>query len=89
MGVEDLLAEILEVFWAPNPIRGDCRPSVKILNNGTDCFHHASYKEALTYTEDTVHRAIVFLDIYLVRQYNIVDNLCQQKTGDSLRTLAL
>ncbi len=76
MGLENLLAEILEVFWAPTPIRGDCRPYVKILNNATDRFHHASYKKALAYTEDNVHWALVFLD-FLPRQYNIANLLSE------------
>ena len=79
VGLADLLAEILEVFWAPTPIRGDCRASLKIITNGTDRFHHASYKKALAYTEDKVNRALVFLD-FLPRQFNIADNLCQEGT---------
>ena len=66
-------------MWAPTPIRGDCSASLKIITNGTDRFHHASYKKALAYTEDKVHRALVFLD-FLPRQYNNADSLCQQGT---------
>ena len=79
VGLQDLLAEILEIFWAPVPLRGDCSGCFKIINNGTDRRHQASYKKALSYTEDKAHRALIFLD-FIIRQYNDADNLCQQGT---------
>ena len=79
VGLQDLLAEILEVYWAPVPLRGDCNGCFKIMVNGTDRRHHAAFKKALSYTEDKVNRALIFLD-FVLRQYNDADNLCQQGT---------
>ena len=79
VGLQDLLAEILEVYWAPVPLRGDCNGCFKIMVNGTDRRHHAAFKKALSYTEDKVNRALIFLD-FILRQYTDADNLCQQGT---------